>query len=273
MGALAILLDIFWDLGADLLLVTPRQYVEAIYAHSQRSIVSSSFPGQNYIDLANWLLKEHSGTNSSYSTVTNRDRHHLAVLHNLDQLAPEKGPLLLTQSDLPRLTTHHPPERGDGHVLFLQGFLSPQWIAEIGSKYRVDAEFIHRHLDFFASSVHRGCFSLPSLPSTSNNIIHINVNTIICDHHSPSILTSDLLDRRREAAEHMVRYKRQLQTSARCGDSLVREYGVLNDQFSVIEQRISVCMCRNGDGWLGELIAKSYKLLMTGYSPCLDGHW
>lgn len=69
-----------------------------------------------------------------------------------------------------------------------------------------------------------------------------------------------------------MRYKRQLQASARCGDSLVREYSVLNDQFSIIEQRIFVCICRNGDDWLDKLIAKLYKLLMTGYSPCLNGH-
>lgn len=159
-------------------------------------------------------------------------------------------------------------------MLFLRGFLSPEWIAEIGSRYRVDPEFIHRHLDFFASSVHRSCFSLPSLPTTSNNIIHININTIICSQHSHSIPTDDLLNRRREAAEQMIRYKRQLQTSARCGDSLVREYSVLNDQFSVIEQRISVSICRNGDGWLGKLFAKPYELLLTCcHSPCLDGQW
>ncbi len=263
----------FRDIGYRSLPVTSRQYIDSIYAHSQRSIVTSSFPGQNYIDLANWLLQGHSGPGTLYSTVTNRDRHHLAVFQNLDQLGPEKTPLLLTQSELPRLTCHPAPEREKGHVLFLRGFLSPQWIAEVGSRYRVDAEFFHRHLDFFASSVHRSCFGLPSLPNTSNNIIHIIINTIICNHHSPSIPTDDLLDRRSEAAEHMVRYKRQLQTSARCGDSLVREYSVLDGQFSVIEQRVSVCICRNSDGWLGKLFAKPYELLLTAYSTCLDGQW
>jgi hypothetical protein len=51
----------------------------------------------------------------------------------------------------------------------------------------------------------------------------------------------------------MARYKRSLQKSASCGDSIVREYSILSDRYSVIEQRISLCIAENGDGWAGKL--------------------
>ena len=191
------------------------------------------------------------------------EKHWLAVLHDLEGRGPA-GTLLLTDVDIPKVAEHPPPSYGKGHLLFLRGFMSPAWIAALGSKYGIDPEFFCRHLDFFASSVHRKCFNLPSLASTNNNIIHVYVNTIISNRDS-SLSDTDASNLRRAIPEQLSKYKRQLQNSARYGDSLVREYSILDHEYSFIEQRISICITKNGDGWLGE-----YSTPSSGYIACTN---
>jgi hypothetical protein len=53
--------------------------------------------------------------------------------------------------------------------------------------------------------------------------------------------------------DEMGRYRRGLQQSTSCGDSIAREYSILSKQYSVIEQRISICLVENEEGWTGEV--------------------
>jgi len=61
-------------------IVSPDEYVQSINAHSLRSIPNSSFPGNNYSDLAKWL-SQNSAELLSASTL----HHDLIALYDLGQ--------------------------------------------------------------------------------------------------------------------------------------------------------------------------------------------
>ena len=222
-------------------------YIRAIHAHSLRSITKSTFPGQNYIDIATWLLQD-----ADLSPSPLLDSHWLAIFFDLSAQNIEKLRGLYCR-DIEDIICQSRPSRGAGQLLFIRGFLPPAWIGAIGSQYGIDPEFIHRHLDFFADSVHRKVFSLPSLISTTNNIIRLCVNTILFQDRpiKSGNWHMELHRCRQERADQFGTYRRQLKTRARGGDSLVREFSTLDGQYSIIEQWISIAIMKNGDGWLG----------------------
>lgn len=231
--------------------VSPDEYKQAIYAHSQRFAVFSSFPGRNYSALANWLIRP---TPSSSLLPKPGDSHILIVVHNLDEYGLDRVQTI-TDTDpisLPPPRSH--PGQRKGRLLFVRGFPSPSWVAELGSRYRVDPEFFYRHLDFLDASPHGSCFNTPSLLNTTNNIIHIPVNTILTDAmaYSTANLHDNSVGYRNLIRDQLSKYKKGIQKLASCGDSIVREYSILSNRYSVIEQRISVCVMEDGDeGWIG----------------------
>jgi hypothetical protein len=141
--------------------------------------------------------------------------------------------------------------------VFVRGFPSPSWVAELGSRYRIDPEYFYRHLDFFDSDLmfqsHGSCFNKPSLLSTSNNIIHIPVMTILTETgvYPGWEVYANSAARRSWLAKQVSLYRRTFRRSAKCGDSTVREYSVLSNRYSVMEQRISVCIIDDEPGWVG----------------------
>lgn len=171
--------------------------------------------------------------------------------------------MLLANKDVARLAPIPHPSHGKGHLLFVCGHLSPSWLAEIGSKYRVDPEFFCRHLDFLDSSIYRSLSDSPSLVSTTNNIIHVYVTTVLTNALGLTRTSGSLLGHRELKKAEMSKYKRQLPKSAQCGDSLVRQYDVFGDHHSIIEQRVSICITENGDGWTGKLTRPSDAALFT----------
>ena len=146
-----------------------------------------------------------------------------------------------------------------GQILLLRGCPSPDWVTAIGGKYHVDPEYIHRHLDFFATMVERRSFSLPSLVSSSHNIINLTTSTVLFRDAAATRqygVKVDIQARRRTEAEDMATYHRRYQNSCMSGDSIVREFSTFDERFSILEQRISVCVQRNGEGWIGTFICQ-----------------
>ncbi|KAN0095891.1 hypothetical protein V8E51_016602 [Hyaloscypha variabilis] len=221
--------------------LTPEDYTKSICAHSRRSITSCIYPGQCYIDLAAWLQRPQS----SY-----QDDHCLAVLYDLALEGPSRV-RYLRSNDLQELNAHPRSEQDAGQVLLLRGYLSPAWVSLIGGKYQVDPEFFHRHLEFFVTLVSRGVYAYPSLPSTSTNIRKLCITTILYQERAKRTgPKADLQVRRIGESETMATYRRQYQTGGHCGDSIVREFESLDEEYSLLEQDISICIVKNGSGWL-----------------------
>jgi len=220
-------------------IATPDEYTKSIYAHSFRTLTKSSFPGTNYLGFAEWLRPV---SRQFYSTST--EPHALAVVYDLGQ-GPD-ATHCFEQDQLESFATliRHPKDHGQ--ILFLRGLLSPAWISTVGSLYNVDPEYFRRHMDFCETSVHRHLYSIPSLVSTTNNIMRLCVTTIL--HWEFRLKTSQICHERLHQADQLANYKRYLAMRAKCGDSLLREYYLLNDRFSIIEQWISISLTGNGRG-------------------------
>lgn len=143
------------------------------------------------------------------------------------------------------------PAGDSGQIVFIRGFISPSWLAAIGSKYNIDPEFFRRHMDFLSASIDRHAYSFPSLASSSNNIFRLCVNTLL---HRDDFGGQDLHSQRSDQSTKLRTYKMQQlgSTRVRCGDSLVREYSTVCSRFSVMEQWISLCITKTDRGWAGK---------------------
>ncbi|KAM5431187.1 putative pseudouridine 5'-phosphatase [Microsporum canis] len=235
--------------------ITPENYTRAIISLSRRYASTSAFPGNNYVDIGEWMLQDRKLPNSAKSeedislfASKSEQPHDLVVIYSsgekrwgIKQYSQEQHETFSTSTSVRN-------EEALGQIIFIRGFISPSWVAAIGSKYNIDPEFFRRHMDFLSASVLRHSFSFPSLASSSNNIFRLCVSTIL---HREDFGGQDLQSQRSEQSTGLRNYKlRQLgSTRICCGDSLVREYSTVCSSFSVIEQWISLCIVKTDKGW------------------------
>jgi hypothetical protein len=76
---------------------------------------------------------------------------------------------------LQKLGLLQPPEPKSGRLVFLRGHSCRDWLLQLGAQYRVDPEYFRRRLDFLQPEEF---YDLPTLPSSSRNIIHLRIITI-----------------------------------------------------------------------------------------------
>ena len=149
--------------------------------------------------------------------------------------------------------TSHLSTQGEkaNSVLFLQGLPTSQWLATIGGAYRVDPEFFQRHLDFWSTVGRSNYFPLPSLPSTSENMIQLSYISIgVRENSGEKRIQRDIRLLRQDGMKAMSRYTHNLNTSMETGlglgNSIVRDFDIHDETHFVIEQRISVYLSRGG---------------------------
>lgn len=240
--------------------VTPENYARAIISLSRRYSSTSAFPGNNYVDIGEWLLQDRSLLNSAKPEEDNilfasrsEEPHDLVVVYNsgerkwgVEQYSQEQHEAFFTATSI--------PATGLGQLVFIRGFISPSWVSAIGSKYNVDPVFFRQHMDFLSASIDRHAYSFPSLASSSNNIFRLCVSTLL---HRDDFGGQDLQSQRSAQSTELGTYKIQQLGSTRvcCGDSLVREYSTVCSSFSVIEQWISICVTKTDAGWTGRRLS------------------
>lgn len=237
--------------------VTSEQYARAIISLSRRYSSTSVFPGNHYLDLAEWMLQERNLLSSAKAKVDTKlfasesEHHHdLVVVYDNSDRKWAMHPYSQDEHEA-FSTAGLVPEDGLSQIVFVRGFLSPSWVSAIGSKYQVDPEFFRRHMDFLSVSIDRHAYSSPSLASTSNNMFRLCVSTLL---HRDHFGEQDLHAQRKEQSLQLKTYKIQQlgNTNVSCGDSLVRNYSTLCSSFSVLEQWISICVTKQAKGWAGK---------------------
>ncbi|KAL4941072.1 hypothetical protein BDV06DRAFT_195278 [Aspergillus oleicola] len=138
-------------------------------------------------------------------------------------------------------------------VVLIQGFISPAWVAAIGSKYDIDPEFFKQHLDFLSEEDSTSCKSgltLSSLTTPKRDRFRLCVRSIF-EHRDLKPGDSGALKAQQQKQKDEIRaYKERLGTTdVRCGDSIAREYSIVCPRFSVMEQWISICIKVSYNGW------------------------
>ena len=245
--------------------VSPQEYAQLVDSHSRRSAAETVYPGANFGNLATYLLQPYNKHNDALPNgqgTANEPmtKDSFVTLYTFgggggtDEPSHFTAPTQLTDLDLETQTDI------SGRLLFIRGNVAPEWLNAIGAKFRIDPEFFQRHLDFKRVVGRPDYFSLPPLPSATNEITRFRLNTIgyvMRPHRNRGGLEQNDLDRTRKSAEdlwssYLERLSRSRGSEDSSGDSLVRDFSIHDhDQFS-LEQDISVNITSIGDKWLGE---------------------
>nr|POE69214.1 hypothetical protein CFP56_75652 [Quercus suber] len=137
------------------------------------------------------------------------------------------------------------------HLLFLNGYSSPEWLTWLCATCETDPEFFNSNLIF---RCRRTYFSYPSLASVYLNVVRLRVMTIGSRNPRGSKTDAQLVDQLRgDASTSMAIYHHELMLNSNvsCGDSIVRKYHVLDEKYFVIEQEIAVALqLREKMGWI-----------------------
>lgn len=241
------------------LIATPDNYIRAIISLSRRQSSTSSFPGNNYIDIVEWLLQDRHLLNSKragkdYNLFASKSEHphDLVVVYDCRERKWDVQHYYQEQHEV-FSTAASVPSESSGHVVFIRGFISPSWVSALGSKYNIDPEFFRRHMDFLSTNDGRHAYSFPSLASSSNNMFRLCVSTLL---HRDDFGGKDLQTERSAQLTELSKYKMHQLGSNKvcCGDSLVREYATVCASFSVIEQWISIYIARTNGSWAGRIL-------------------
>ncbi|KAI0102999.1 hypothetical protein GGR51DRAFT_550100 [Nemania sp. FL0031] len=213
----------------------------AIIALSRRYTSNSTFPGNSYIGLGQWILQDRSIFNtekledeSVLFASQSKKSHDLVVVYDSGEKEWEVQHYSQEQHQAFSSDTIVPTQ-GSGQLVFIRGFISPSWVSVLGSKYNIDPEYFRQHMNFLSVSVERHAYSFPSLSSSSNNIFRLCVSTLV---HRDDMTSVARISNRSDRINPV-----------RCGDSLVREYSTICPSFSVMEQWISVFISKTDGGW------------------------
>ena len=136
-----------------------------------------------------------------------------------------------------------------GELLFLAGWPSPEWLNAVGVRYRGDPEYFRRHLD---KTFSQRIFDLPSLPSSSKNIVQIPIITIGARSDTGVLKRSELQSERRKADLYVREHLRNMDRSAKIGTSIVRRLQILDETYFTCEQEATICVQRREGSWTGK---------------------
>jgi hypothetical protein len=138
----------------------------------------------------------------------------------------------------------------DSHILFLKGNPSPEWLTTVGSICQVEPEYLQRHLSFQSPSNY---FSLPSLPSCSENIIRLPFVTLCSREDKIGKSDQKAIDEMRvSGTKAMAIYTHRLKMDAAIGDSIVRRYFVHDERHFSLEQEMTISLNQVSGNWIGE---------------------
>jgi hypothetical protein len=144
-------------------------------------------------------------------------------------------------------------EKPQSCIVFMRGWLTMNWINNIGARHVVDPEFWARHLDFRPADDNSNNFSVPPLPSTSWHLMALPVITIGTRRTQKGKTDLEkIANLRAQAAnalkEHHHQVSKLASSGMSLGDSMIRDFHVFDETHFAVEQKISVCMQTNDDG-------------------------
>lgn len=234
--------------------MNPTQYVEAIALHSQRTTSQSLYPGHIFEDLAVFLRKGLAARSLKLSRnggVPSQESLSFSTLYTLDDSVGRKRQVFADAHECVK-AIQKDTTGSQSHILFLKGYPSPEWLAHIGALCLTDPEYFNSHLRF---RWRRNYFSLPSLPSSSDEIIRLRIATIgsrDANNHESDQRSVDKL--RLDGTKAMRKYNNELEaaTNLNQGDSIVRGYAALDETHFIIEQEISICLNYVEKNWIGK---------------------
>jgi hypothetical protein len=236
----------------------PREYARRISEYSQLTSSASLFAGGHFENLAAYLNRplrpRAPNVTQTHDGDTGADPFSFVTLYDLDPTKERRAKHL---SDIENFETEVTPlidNSKHGHILFLRGHPSPEWLLSIGTKYQVDPEYFQRYLDFFLGQPEN--YPLPALPSTALPMIKLRMTTIGESKKASQTAhpEADIQKLQRDALAEKKVYREMLRKHEGCklGDSILRECSVHDLYHFSLEQDILVNVCRTKNSWACE---------------------
>lgn len=245
---------------------TAQEYSQAIAYHARQSSAETLYPGHIYSTLNVFLNQKYSDASNPLSSFP-------------DDYAWLISPGDVTSSDGVSVSDGHsvldlPQQRSQSHgfstpeacldaiklniesscpqILFLRGHPTPNWISSLGAFCYIDPELFRwflRYLDEPNADYYFG-----STPSTMSNVFRFKFFTIGSTTRHYSATQPALDAARNRAASDMRDYRHQIGLSwtLRPGDSIVRDFHVVDVQHAIIVQEITVSIFNVGKTWMGK---------------------
>lgn len=162
----------------------PSKYIADVKRHSESSALDSLFQGAHFSALVSFLRKAHTVSQGSISLASNGGEDEFITFFRLvsDDTSPHLEKLCLPLCPHVKPPNLMPSESG---VIFLNGYPSPTWLAELGATYNVDPESFQRHLRFLQPGNEEAISAPPILPSSQSSISQMSVTTV--GHHNTSL--------------------------------------------------------------------------------------
>lgn len=197
----------------------PSKYIADVKRYSESSALDPLFQGGHFSALVSFLRKAHPVRQGSISLASNGGEDEFITFFRLvsDDLSP-----CLEKVRLPLFPHVKPPNLmpSETGVIFLNGYPSPSWLAELGATYNVDPEFFQRHLRFLQPGNEEATSAPPLLPCFQSCIFQMSVTTV--GHHNTSLCRN--VGTKRAPSEDMAQYLEGLQKGVdwKPNDSIVQ---------------------------------------------------
>ncbi|KAK7992999.1 hypothetical protein PG988_001793 [Apiospora saccharicola] len=261
-------------------LATAQEYAERIQAFAGVSGFKSLYSGHRFLGLANFLWRpyERRATRLEYYPAKadgHDERFPFALLVNWQEASGKR-----TQQ-LDMTTQLEPVDKATRSLIVLKGYPTADWLNALGAKFRIDPDLFQRHLCFWSESgnaISRQNIA-PRLPSAQAEIVMLRITTIgvltgslqSTQRGTPQEVIDSL---RRRTSNEMAGYISRLSSldspDIALGDSIVREFVMLDLNHFAIEQIITINVASNNDGgWLSTVWSDVGRGLEEG----VEGPW
>ena len=247
---------------------TTDEYVKAITHHSQQSSAETLYPGEIY-DTLKRFLEQKPNTVTKTTNHASSDYAWLASPNLVGQQASsDRQSISDSNSNRGRFegfadtascieALRRNIELSHPQVLFLRGHPSPEWLSSIGAFCYVDPELFRWFLRY---RVELGSdYYFNSAPSIMSNIFRFKIFTIGSKNHRSRSSQKEVDVLRGKAADDFQNYQNKLKGNwdLKPGDSIVRNFHMLDERHCVIEQEITISIFDIGKTWMGMISSKT----------------
>ncbi|CZT46685.1 uncharacterized protein RSE6_07150 [Rhynchosporium secalis] len=239
------------------LTTSAEDYLSKIQSHAETSILDSLYPGGHFADISEFLKSRLTSQSRQFPTSLEGS----AFLHKIYSKTTASVTSLTTPVSLDEADAYLDIHTPHNSILFLCGYPSAEWIAHVGSKYRVDPEFWRRHAGYLNGNETLHLETRLVLPSACSSIIHLPLVSVASHKIVDGVASEDDVTRhRRNCTRDMGNYRYRLRIGLewRAGDSIVRDFDVLDKDHFMIEQLASVYITARDEkktSWIGKCLS------------------
>lgn len=149
-------------------------------SYSKLSATNSFYTGPYYENLAAYLQLPFELRAPDLVLKNSNDQvkenYNFVSLYDLDPTSPVRVRHISDINEFEAESSNLISNTSYGHIVFMRGHPSPEWLLAIGVRYQVDPEFFQLHLNFRHGQLDH--FPSPSLPSTSTSMMKLRITTI-----------------------------------------------------------------------------------------------